>query len=390
MRISDLPTPAVLIEKTRLEENLRRMQSRADAADVRLRPHAKTHKCLEVARLQEKTGARGITVSKPSEADPFVENGFPDVRIAYPLCTRHHFEQVAALQKRAHVSFCLDTPEAAHFASAYFQHRTRPADVLVEIDCGFFRTGIPWDDPTLSDFARHLASLPGLRLQGILSHAGQGYYGPPQPDGDRIAFLEDVSRTEVDRMLDVAVRLRDAGVAGIHPREFELSVGSTPTMTRFENQTREGFSITEVRPGNYVFHDAGQVALGAAEWSDCALTVLASVVSRRRDRTGRERVYIDAGRKVLTSDTSYGTQGYGVILHSPSTMKPLPHATINRLSEEHGWVEISGGSTLSVGDQVRIVPNHACVVVNTQDSLHLVDGEEVVDTWRVEARGKST
>jgi D-serine deaminase-like pyridoxal phosphate-dependent protein len=389
MRISDLPTPAVLIEKSRLEENLRRMQSRADAAGVRLRPHAKTHKCVEVARLQQKAGASGITVSKPSEAEPFASGGFQDIRIAYPLCTPHHFERVAALQERTRISFCLDTPEAADAASSFFRQRSRPADVLLELDCGFHRTGVPWDDPTLPELAHQVASLPGLRLRGILSHAGQAYHGPGDPAADRIDFLKDVSRTEVDRMLEVAVRLRDAGVPGAIPGKFELSVGSTPTMTRFENRTREGFSITEVRPGNYVFHDAGQVALGSADWSDCALTVLASVVSRRRDRTGRERVFLDAGRKVLTSDTSYGTRGYGVILHSPSTMKPLPHVSISRLSEEHGWVDVAGGSTLAVGDQVRIVPNHACVVVNTQNLLYLVDGEEVVGSWKVDARGCS-
>ena len=189
---------------------------------------------------------------------------------------------------------------------------------------------------------------------------------------------------ERDRLLDLAARLHAAGVLDA---DAELSVGSTPTASVFENAERGPFRITEIRPGNYVFHDMEQVALGAATLDECALTVYATVVSKQPDEQGGSRLFLDAGKKVFTSDTGWGTAGYGLLLYNPERMKPLPHADLFALSEEHGWVRVPGASTLDVGDRVRVVPNHACVVVNTLSELVVVDGEEVVDTWAVDARG---
>lgn len=390
MFVSDLPTPAVLVERSRLESNLDRMARTAAERNVLLRPHAKTHKSIRLGRLQLEAGAAGLTVAKPAEAGVFVAAGFRDVRIAYPVATRQHFEEIASLLPSARVSFCLDTRQAADAASAFFVERGLQPEVLVEIDCDYGRSGIPWNDPGLVEFVRYVSGLPGLRLTGILSHAGQSYAGPAGPHETPEDSIRRVSAEEVARMLDVAVRLQAGGVPGARPGAFEISVGSTPAMRFFENRRREGFAVSEVRPGNYVFNDAVQVALGSANLADCALTVLASVVSKRRDRDGRERIFLDAGRKVLTTDTGYGTNGFGILLHSPQTMKPLPHVRVAKLSEEHAWLEVAGGSTLEVGDRVRIVPNHACVVVNTQDALVLVDGEDVIASWTVDARGRST
>jgi D-serine deaminase-like pyridoxal phosphate-dependent protein len=150
----------------------------------------------------------------------------------------------------------------------------------------------------------------------------------------------------------------------------------------------DGFRVTEIRPGNYVFHDAMQHALHVAGLRSCALTVLTTVVSRHRDRAGKERLFVDAGKKVITSDTGYGTDGYGILLYNARTMQPLPHAHITALSEEHGWLEVMGGSTLAVGNRVRFVPNHACVTVNTQDLMYVVEGDDVVDSLPVDARGR--
>jgi len=160
-------------------------------------------------------------------------------------------------------------------------------------------------------------------------------------------------------------------------------------MAAFENAERGGFRITEIRPGNYVYYDAMQVSLGAATLDDCALTVEATVVSRHRDRSGQDRLYLDAGKKVLTADTGALTEGYGIILYNPADMVPHPHARLTGLSEEHGWVKVRGGATFGVGDRVRIVPNHACVTVHTQDTFYLVDDGEVVDELPVDARGRS-
>jgi D-serine deaminase-like pyridoxal phosphate-dependent protein len=159
-------------------------------------------------------------------------------------------------------------------------------------------------------------------------------------------------------------------------------------MRYFENRTRDGLTVTEIRPGNYIFNDATQVGLAVAPLTACALTAMATVISKHRDRNGQERLFLDAGRKVFTSDTAYNTDDFGILLYSPRSMQPLPHARLVGLSEEHGWVRVPGGATLDVGDRIRIIPNHACVAVNTQDVLYLVDGENVVETLTVDARGR--
>ena len=384
--IDDLPTPCVLVERKRLEQNLRRMQERADANGVRLRPHAKTHKSPAMAQRQREMGARGLTVATVREAETFVRSGFNDIRIAYTLAGRDALRRVVALSAEADVSFCVDTREGAEGASVVFSEAGRRADVLIEIDTGHHRTGVSWESDAAVALARHVERLPGVRLIGLLTHAGHAYHGPDEGE-PAAAALRRHAVEERDRMLAVASRVASAGaLPEALDQPFELSIGSTPTMAAFENSSRDGLQITEIRPGNYVYCDAMQVALGSAAWEDCALSVLSTVVSKHRDRDGGERVFLDAGKKVLTSDTGSGTTGYGTILYNAATMTPLPHAELTGLSEEHGWVRVRGGSTLQVGDRVRIVPNHACVVVATQSSLYLVEGEEVVDTISVHAR----
>ncbi len=389
MTVYDLPTPCLLVERDRLAGNIRRMQELASKEDVHLRPHVKTHKSIAIARKQLEAGARGITVAKPSEALVFATAGIGDIRIAYTLATRHHFEALAKLSELCNPSFCVDTMEAARAASDHLSAIGRTVDVLLEIDCEYGRCGIRWDSPDLPEFAGTVSRLPALNLIGILSHAGQTYKGPADGTAALGATVRSAAETERRCMLEVAGRLQQAQVKGVEPDNFEISIGSTPAMRYFRNETRGDFRITELRPGNYVFYDAMQVALGSAALTDCALTAYASVISKHRDADGAERLYLDAGRKVLTSDTGTGTEGFGILLHSPKTMQPLPHARIAGLSEEHGWVTLHGGSTLAVRDRVRIVPNHACTAVNTQDRVYLVDRETVLEKWPVDARGKS-
>ncbi len=387
MILDDLPTPCLLVEQSRLEHNLAQMQARAEAGGVALRPHTKTHKSVALAQRQAAHGARGLTVAKVGEAEVFVAAGFDDVRLAYIVVGQDKHERLQALMDRARISFCVDTPEAARAASVFYAAHDRRPDVLVEVDCGYGRCGVRWDDAGSIDFARYVAGLPGLRLAGILTHAGQAYDGPTAGESLEAA-LRRAGAEERDRMLAFAAALHRAGLPEAQPGAFEISIGSTPSLRYFENRMHEGFSVTEIRPGNYVFHDATQVGLGSATLADCALTVLATVISKHREQGGQERLFLDAGRKVFTSDGGFGTRGYGILLFNARTMEPLPHAHITGLSEEHGWVRVAGGATLQVGDRVRVVPNHACVVVNTQDAMHLVDGERVVAPLPVDARGR--
>jgi len=386
MTVSDLPTPALLVARDRLARNLDHMQTRADANGVTLRPHAKTHKSVALARRQQERGAEGLTVATVREAETFVESGIEDVRVAFPVTGRDKHERLQVLRDEARLSFTVDTVAGAEQAAAVYPEDD-PIDVVMEVDVGHGRCGVPWDHGEAAvHLARRLADLPGLRLTGLLTHAGQAYDGPAGDETEEDA-LRRVAQDERDRMLHVAARLTHADVPGVEPGNFEISVGSTPSMAAFENAERDGFRVTEIRPGNYVMHDAMQVALGAASLKDCALTVLTTVVSTQTKPDGTQRAFVDAGKKVFTTDTGYGTDGYGVVLADAGTMTPASDLRLDRLSEEHGWLEIPSSSTLDVGDRLCIVPNHACVTVANHSALHLVEGKTVVDTWSVDATG---
>ena len=381
MLVSDLPTPALLVDRARLQSNLDAMQARAGATGVALRPHVKTHKCVEIARLQAARGARGLTVATVDEAEAFAGAGFDDLRVATPVVSGGKLARLAALAgDGVRVSFTVDSLAGVRRAARAFAGA--PAEVLIEIDTGYGRCGVRWDDVSaLADLAGAVRQS-GLGVAGLLSHGGDAY--APAGDGETSDDARRRAMTaERDRVLSAAATLAGAGLLA---PGAELSVGSTPGLTAFSNAERDGFRITEVRPGTYAFMDAAQVALGAARLQDCALVCVGTVVSRRRFDDGTERVITDAGKKVLTSDLRPGSAAFGTVLYSPRTMIAHPHAVVSGLSEEHGWVDTPGGAIWDVGDPVFVVPNHACVAVATRRQLHVVEGDEVTDVWDVVAR----
>ncbi len=382
MLVEDLPTPALLVDVARLSANLDRMQAAAAAAGVALRPHAKTHRTAEIAAMQTARGARGLTVATLDEAEAFAAAGHADLRLATPVAGPQKLARIAALlDAGTRVSFTVDTEAGARLASDAFAGRAEPAAVLVEIDAGQHRCGVPAEQAVALGSA--IAALPGLRLAGVLTHGGHGYDGPRAGETPRDA-LARAMRDERDAALDAAARLGAAGL--LDAATAEVSVGSTPTMAAWEGATRDGFRITEWRPGAYVFGDAQQVALGAVALADCALMCLATVVSKRRFDDGTEQAVVDAGKKILTSDTGAGVDGFGTVLYSPRTMVANMHARVARISEEHGVVVTPGGLIYDVGDPVFVVPNHACVAVATRRGLFAVEGDEVVAEWAVLAR----
>ncbi|PEN13129.1 metal-activated pyridoxal enzyme [Longibacter salinarum] len=383
MLIDDLTTPAVLVDAQRLDRNISRMQAKASDNHASLRPHIKTHKSVDIAQLQVDQGAHGLTVATIDEAETFVHAGFSDIRVAYPVIGNDKYERLLNLMDDARISFCVDTPAGVKQASSFFADAGREVEVLMEVDVGHGRCGVPFGKPDEAiQLAKQIVNAPGLQFAGLLTHAGQGYHGPRDGETPEHA-LRRASLQERDRILDVAALLFDAGVSAIDRDTFEVSIGSTPTITYFENTERDGLTVTEIRPGNYVFHDAIQVGLGACPLDDCALTVLGTIVSKRRDDSGTERAYIDAGKKVVTTDKGARTDGYGIALYNATYMREHPHVDITGLSEEHGWLSIPGAATFGVGDRVRFVPNHACVTVATQHELVVVDDDEVIDRWPV-------
>jgi D-serine deaminase-like pyridoxal phosphate-dependent protein len=371
LRITDLPTPAVLVDSSKLTRNLSAMQAAANARGLRLRPHAKTHKSTHVARLQIERGAVGICCAKLGEAEVFADAGVKDIRVPYPL-NPVNAERVFALAGRVAFSFIVDDPAVAREWSGLAEKRGTKLDVLIKVDVGFHRCGIDPCAPDAPGTVRAIATMPGLRFRGLLSHAGQAYGAVSEKDMEAIAARE-------------AQTLRDLA-ASSSVRCDEISVGATPT-ARFSVR-QDG--ITEIRPGNYAYFDRTQVSLGAATWDDCALTVLARVVSR----PARDRIILDSGSKTLTNDAARGflnTDGHGAVLRGLHTAEPDTSLLIERLSEEHATVRVlSDGTTLVTGALARVVPNHSCVVSNLVDHLWLVDGDTVVERMPVAARGRIT
>ena len=373
--LADLPTPQVLIDHRRAMRNLDRVQALASSAGLRLRPHAKTHKSPVVAAWQIERGAVGICCAKLGEAEVFVNAGARDIRLPYPV-NPVNAPRLIALMGRANLSIIVDHPAVARGWSDAMQRANRRLDVLVKVDVGFHRCGIDPDIDPLG-FIQTIASLPGLHLCGLLSHAGHGYAATSEED------LAVIAQREAEILATIRERSAASGIA-----LDEVSVGATPTLRFSVRQA----GLTELRPGNYVYFDRTQVALGAAVLDDCALTVLATVVSK----PAADRIILDCGSKTLTNDLARGitaAAGYGAVLMSdaegPSaTQEADASLTIERLSEEHATVRVTGRTRLEPGDRVRIVPNHACVVSNMVDVVRLVDGDRVLETLPVAARGK--
>jgi D-serine deaminase-like pyridoxal phosphate-dependent protein len=372
VQITQLRTPCVLIDRTRVERNLDRMQWAASSRGLRLRPHAKTHKSVELARRQIAGGAAGICCAKLGEAKVFAEAGIEDIRLPYPL-NPVNAERVVDLLDRTRLSFIIDHEKVARGWSDAMTSAGREVDVLVKVDVGFHRCGIDPDRADAAEFVAWIAALPGLRFRGLLSHAGHGY-GAASEDA-----LRSIAETEAQTLTQLADRIRTRGV-----EVPEISVGATPTARFSLDQP----GITELRPGNFIYFDRTQVGLGAAAWDDCALTVLARVVTK----PAADRVILDSGSKTLTNDLARGfspTPGFGMALQGiDGEQQPDDTLIVERLSEEHANVRVTTGAHhLEPGDLVRIVPNHSCVVSNMVDAAWLVDGSAVIERLDVSARG---
>ena len=366
MNLSSLRTPAVLIDRARALRNIERMHAGASARGIALRPHAKTHKSPVVARWQLERGAVGICCAKLGEAEVFADAGITDIRLPYPL-NPVNADRVIALADRTRLSFIVDHPAVARQWSQALTAARTQVDVLVKVDVGFHRCGIDPAAADALDMIRGVASSPGLRFRGLLAHAGHAYHAHSEDE------MRAMAEREAATLRDLAGRCRQAGI-GIE----EVSAGATPP-ARYSLQ-QEGF--TEFRPGNYVYFDRTQVALGAASLSDCALTVLATVVSK----PAPDRIILDSGSKTLTSDSARGftpAPGFGFVVDHPNLL-------VERLSEEHATVKAAGGSTrLEPGDRVRVIPNHSCVVSNLTDRAWLVDGD-AVEAMPIAARGRNS
>jgi D-serine deaminase-like pyridoxal phosphate-dependent protein len=362
--VQALDTPAVLVDLDVLERNVARMAAFAAEHDIALRPHAKSHKTRGIAERQRSAGARGFTVAKLDEADAFLAAGFDDLLIANEIVGIDKWQRLAAMQRRGSVAAGIDDFQAAAGMAEVARQAGVTVPVLIEVDSGLRRAGVAPGPATL-ELAEKVASLDGLILRGLFTHAGHAYSAQSPAEVARIGHAEG------ELLVETAQLLRSHGLTC-----EVVSVGSTPT-ARFAGAVP---GVTEFRPGNYVFYDRMQVALGSAQAEDCALTVLARVISRPDPR----RVVVDAGSKTFALDRgAHGTDalaGFGEAR--------AQQLVLERLSEEHGVLSLAmQGPSVELGDRLRFVPNHACTVANLADVLLGVRGDRVTELLPVLVRG---
>jgi len=350
MAFEELETPAVLIDLDRVEANLKRTQDYADAHGLPLRPHIKTHKLPRFAKRQIELGAVGITCQKLGEAEVMADAGINDIFLPYNIIGPSKLARLKALHERIKISVTADSSFVVTGLASAFTDPDHPLSVLVECDTGMGRCGVqtPW---AAVELAQQIAAAPGLHFAGLMTYPAAG----------KVAENED--------FLEKAKAALTA--QGLAPEI--ISNGGTPDLW----QAHQVGAATEHRPGTYIYLDRFQVAKGVGTLEDCALTVLATVVSRPTE----DRAIIDAGSKALTSDT-LGMDGFGYVIG-------YPEAKITGLSEEHGTLDFSASPNKpQIGELLRIIPNHACVVSNLFDTVTLISGDQVVETVPVAARGR--
>jgi len=358
MSFDRVPTPALLLDLDVLESNLSRMADRCARMGVALRPHIKTHKSLEIARMQRALGARGITVSTLYEAGVFADEGFDDITWAFPVqLTR--LDEIRELAERITLRLVVDTKEAAQALEGLVDPR-RPLHVWIKVDCGYHRAGVDPESSEALELARSLAGSSRLTFDGILTHAGHSYLARGRE------AVADIAEDERRVMTGFAERLRGEGI-----EVPEVSVGSTPGM--WTARHLEG--ITEARPGNYVFNDFEQVIIGGCETRDCAVTVLASVVS---SQPGRDWCITDAGALALSKDPGFGAS-MGEVFEDYEAGVLSGEARLTTLSQEHGFLS----TPRPVGSRVRVLPNHSCLTAACFDEYLVVRSSEVVDRWKI-------
>jgi D-serine deaminase-like pyridoxal phosphate-dependent protein len=345
------------------------MSARIATLGAALRPHVKTHKCVEVARIQTGGGAGGITVSTLAEARAFAAHGFKDITYAVPI-EPGKFDEAIELSKHCE-RFALITDDSSipPLLDEAARRRGLTLDLFLKVDCGYHRCGVEPDTPEALEIPRLIERARNLRFAGILTHAGHSYHARSHEE------LLGIARHERDLMREFAERLRSDGI-----EVPTVSVGSTPTATHVDHL--EG--VDEARPGNYIFFDAFQATLGSCSFADCALTVLAAVV--HRDRT-RRKVVLDAGAVALSKDRGAveldPSCGFGRVLDLEGEDLGL---RVDSVSQEHGAVAVEDErlfDTLRVGTRVRVLANHSCLAAAQHTHYHVVEGDSVVERWEI-------
>jgi D-serine deaminase-like pyridoxal phosphate-dependent protein len=353
-------TPIPLVDLDRLERNLDRMAAYAGKHHLALRPHTKTHKSPRIASEQLRRGAIGLTCATLLEAEVMAEVS-NDMLLAYPPVGNAKIQRLLSLPEEAGITVALDSPQVVEQLADAARQRERAVGVLVELDLGMHRVGLPAIEDAVG-LARLVAARSPLVYRGLAFYPGH------------IRSQVSTQAEDLERLgNELRAAVREFDRAGLNPPI--VSGGSTPTV--WKSHELEG--VTEIRPGTYVYNDRVTAQLGACEWTDCALTILATVVSTAVPG----QAVIDAGSKALGREPSEGEgEGYGALLERPEVV-------VRRLSEEHGVLDLRDTDWRPVvGDQVRVVPNHVCIAVHLHEVVYGIRGDRVETSWPVTARGR--
>jgi D-serine deaminase-like pyridoxal phosphate-dependent protein len=354
--LEDLPTPSLLLDLDILESNIQFMQDRANTLGVRMRPHVKTHKCLEIGELQRSAGATGITVATIEEAFAFANAGFDDILWAFPMIPSR-LSDVLQLSRQIEFGVAVESEATLELLSTTGE----ALSVWIEIDCGYGRSGVPYESEILVHLAQKIIAA-GLKLKGCFTHGGHTY----KADSSR-QIIDWAEHTRC-AMVAAGDRLRTTGI-----EPGSLSVGSTPEMSIVENL--EG--IDEARPGNYSLFDYSQIQLGSCGVERCAVTVLSTVVSANATRA---KSIADCGALVLSKDLGPDTPPhYGRVFEDLSGERLHPDIRVSSVSQEHGTLT----ANYPVGTKIRILPNHSCLTVAQFDHFQVIRGNDVLDRWRI-------
>ncbi len=362
MRISEIETPAIVVDLDIMERNLTRVADYARANDLKLRPHTKTHKIPALARKQMDLGAVGITVAKVGEAEVMLQANPPELYVAYPVVGHRKLERLMEVARRTKLMVGLDSVFAARQLSDAARQAQVEVGVLAEVDVGLNRVGVNPGEQLIA-LGKAIQNQPRLRLEGITFYPGH------------IKAADESAEPAIEALSALVHRLTAEWKRAGLPCHI-VSGGSTPLL--FQSHRIAG--MTEIRPGTYIFNDKNTWFMGACKQEDCAATILTTVVSTARPG----QIIIDGGSKTFSSDrlanSSEVSFGYFV---------DAPEAVLGKMNEEHGFVDVRNtGRDFSVGDRLRVIPNHICVAVNLHEQIYGVRGDIVESVWPVAARGK--
>jgi len=369
MQLETVKTPSLILDFARMKRNAKRMTTRAKKLKVALRPHVKTHKCVEIARLQTEDNAGGIMVSTLAEARYFLKNGFTDMTYGVPIEAGKFAEAIEIAKNCERFSLLTDDVETVENLNQAAKMENIKLDVFVKIDTGYHRCGVEPNAAEACSIPQKISDSSNLNFAGILTHAGHSYHARSSEE------LLKIAQTERDLMKNLAEELRGEGL-----NVPTVSIGSTPTMSAIDNL--EG--ITELRCGNYIFFDAFQATLGSCRFEDCALTVLAAVVHRDFER---QKIVVDAGAIALSKDRGAvefdQNCGYGRVYDLAGNDLNL---RVVSLSQEHGEIFAADKTvfrSLKVGSRIRILANHSCLTAAQHLHYHVLDGGKIVDRWEI-------